>query len=142
MPGLLLSCLQNGRNVLVASCSEAAIGVRCKLGDFGLSRSVKQHQTHRTTNTVRAEGCCMTAAEVAAWPCSVGASCQDLGSGGGCLQGAILWFGCGMVRRLYLSSHGCTASLSLMRRCALGDGLSIFINPMCARVFATVCCAL
>lgn len=45
--------LQNGRNVLVASCPEAPSGVQAKLADLGLSRSIKQHQTHRTTNTVR-----------------------------------------------------------------------------------------
>jgi serine/threonine protein kinase len=49
---VLLCCLQNARNVLVASCSEAACGVQGKLADFGLSRSIKQHHTHRTTNTI------------------------------------------------------------------------------------------
>lgn len=42
----------NARNVLVASCSEAPLGVTGKIGDLGLSRSIKAHQTHRTTNTV------------------------------------------------------------------------------------------
>lgn len=45
-------CLQNARNVLVASCNDAPSGVQAKLADLGLSRSIKQHQTHRTTNTV------------------------------------------------------------------------------------------
>lgn len=44
--------LQNARNVLVASNSDAAGGVTAKLSDLGLSRSIKQHNTHRTTNTV------------------------------------------------------------------------------------------
>lgn len=49
---LLTCCLQNARNVLVASCSEAPSGVQAKVADLGLSRTVKQHQTHRTTTTV------------------------------------------------------------------------------------------
>jgi len=47
------AAVQNARNVLVAGSSEASIGVQGKLADLGLSRSVTQHKTHRTTNTVR-----------------------------------------------------------------------------------------
>lgn len=44
--------LQNARNVLVSSSSTAPYGHTAKIADLGLSRTVKQHQTHRTTNTV------------------------------------------------------------------------------------------
>jgi hypothetical protein len=50
--------------VLVRSNPLAAAGLTAKLADFGLSRAMKQHQTHRTTMTcgtmshmVSAEGC-------------------------------------------------------------------------------------
>jgi hypothetical protein len=49
----MVFALQNARNVLVASCSSMPAGVTAKLADLGLSRSIKQHATHRTTNTVR-----------------------------------------------------------------------------------------
>jgi hypothetical protein len=55
LPCMHMLLLQNARNVLVASCSEAPLGVTGKIGDLGLSRSIKAHQTHRTTNTVRAQ---------------------------------------------------------------------------------------
>jgi hypothetical protein len=42
--------LQNARNVLVRSSPSG--GVVAKLADLGISRVVKQHSTHRTTNTV------------------------------------------------------------------------------------------
>uniref|UniRef100_A0A383VEV7 Protein kinase domain-containing protein n=1 Tax=Tetradesmus obliquus TaxID=3088 RepID=A0A383VEV7_TETOB len=41
----------NARNVLVRSNAAAAAGLTAKLADFGLSRAMKQHQTHRTTKT-------------------------------------------------------------------------------------------
>ncbi|WIA16604.1 hypothetical protein OEZ85_013271 [Tetradesmus obliquus] len=41
----------NARNVLVRSNAAAAAGLTAKLADFGLSRALKQHQTHRTTKT-------------------------------------------------------------------------------------------
>jgi hypothetical protein len=43
--------LQNARNVLVSSNAAAAAGLTAKLADFGLSRAMKQQQTHRTTQT-------------------------------------------------------------------------------------------
>jgi hypothetical protein len=49
-----LSCpvlLQNCRNVLVRSNAAVPGGATAKLADFGLSRAMKQHQTHRTTKT-------------------------------------------------------------------------------------------
>lgn len=42
----------NAHNVLVASSSVARHGLVAKLGDFGLSRTLKLHATHRTTGTV------------------------------------------------------------------------------------------
>jgi hypothetical protein len=42
---------QNCRNVLVRSNPVAPGGATAKLADFGLSRAMKQHQTHRTTKT-------------------------------------------------------------------------------------------
>jgi hypothetical protein len=42
---------QNCRNVLVRSNASAPGGATAKLADFGLSRAMKQHQTHRTTKT-------------------------------------------------------------------------------------------
>eukprot|EP00775_Hariotina_reticulata_P003757 gene3757-4016_t len=42
----------NARNVLVSSTSTTPLGMVAKLSDLGLSRVVKQHSTHRTTNTV------------------------------------------------------------------------------------------
>eukprot|EP00878_Enallax_costatus_P018623 GHUV01019614.1.p1 GENE.GHUV01019614.1~~GHUV01019614.1.p1 ORF type:complete len:911 (+),score=211.03 GHUV01019614.1:148-2880(+) len=42
----------NARNVLVASSASSRTGLCAKLADLGLSRVIKQHQTHRTTNTV------------------------------------------------------------------------------------------
>jgi hypothetical protein len=44
--------LQNARNVLVCSSRTAPHGLVAKLADLGLSRVIKQHSTHRTTNTV------------------------------------------------------------------------------------------
>jgi hypothetical protein len=52
--------LQNARNVLVSSCAEEPSGVQGKLADLGLSRTIRQHQTHRTTTTVST-----------AWPCAL-----------------------------------------------------------------------
>jgi serine/threonine protein kinase len=43
--------LQNCRNVLVRSNPGVPGGATAKLADFGLSRAMKQHQTHRTTKT-------------------------------------------------------------------------------------------
>jgi hypothetical protein len=43
--------LQNCRNVLVRSNAAVPGGATAKLADFGLSRAMKQHQTHRTTKT-------------------------------------------------------------------------------------------
>lgn len=48
LPVVLL--VQNARNVLV--CSTPSGGVTAKLADLGISRVIKQHSTHRTTNTV------------------------------------------------------------------------------------------
>lgn len=45
------SRLQNARNVLVSSNLSAVVGLTAKLADFGLSRIIKQQQTHRTTKT-------------------------------------------------------------------------------------------
>ncbi|WIA34800.1 hypothetical protein OEZ86_013102 [Tetradesmus obliquus] len=42
----------NARNVLVSSSSMAECGMVAKLADLGLSRAIKQHKTHRTTNTI------------------------------------------------------------------------------------------
>lgn len=42
----------NARNVLVSSCSTAPYGAVAKLADLGLSRCIRQHATHKTTNTV------------------------------------------------------------------------------------------
>eukprot|EP00879_Flechtneria_rotunda_P026893 GHRR01028733.1.p1 GENE.GHRR01028733.1~~GHRR01028733.1.p1 ORF type:complete len:480 (+),score=149.90 GHRR01028733.1:863-2302(+) len=42
----------NARNVLVSSCPASETGMIAKLGDLGVSRAVKQHETHRTTRTV------------------------------------------------------------------------------------------
>jgi len=47
--------LQNAHNVLVASSSVAHHGLVAKVADLGLSRVLKQHATHRTTQTV---SCC------------------------------------------------------------------------------------
>jgi hypothetical protein len=47
---LMFAVLQNARNVLVRS--SASGGVVAKLADLGISRVIKQHSTHRTTNTV------------------------------------------------------------------------------------------
>lgn len=44
--------LQNAHNVLVASSSVARHGLVAKVGDFGLSRTLKLHATHRTTGAV------------------------------------------------------------------------------------------
>jgi serine/threonine protein kinase len=43
--------LQNARNVLVRTTPATAAGLTAKLADFGLSRAMKQQQTHRTTKT-------------------------------------------------------------------------------------------
>jgi hypothetical protein len=48
----LLYLLQNSRNVLVASSAAVECGMVAKLADLGLSRAIKQHKTHRTTNTI------------------------------------------------------------------------------------------
>eukprot|EP00775_Hariotina_reticulata_P003316 gene3316-3593_t len=42
----------NARNVLVASSDKSSTGVVAKVSDLGLSRVIKHHETHRTTNTV------------------------------------------------------------------------------------------
>jgi serine/threonine protein kinase len=42
----------NARNVLVSSCDDAPGGVVAKLADLGMSRVLRQHATHKTTNTV------------------------------------------------------------------------------------------
>eukprot|EP00878_Enallax_costatus_P018455 GHUV01019427.1.p1 GENE.GHUV01019427.1~~GHUV01019427.1.p1 ORF type:complete len:578 (+),score=131.42 GHUV01019427.1:188-1921(+) len=42
----------NARNVLVCSSDNAPAGMVAKLADLGLSRVIKQHKTHRTTQTV------------------------------------------------------------------------------------------
>ncbi|WIA11661.1 hypothetical protein OEZ85_011762 [Tetradesmus obliquus] len=42
----------NARNVLVSSSRCAPYGLVAKLADLGLSRVIKQHSIHRTTNTV------------------------------------------------------------------------------------------
>jgi hypothetical protein len=47
---LAAGCSQNARNVLVRSSPSG--GVVAKLADLGISRVIKQHSTHRTTNTV------------------------------------------------------------------------------------------
>jgi hypothetical protein len=44
--------LQNACNVLVSSSRTAPYGLVAKLADLGLSRAIKQHSMHRTTNTV------------------------------------------------------------------------------------------
>jgi hypothetical protein len=54
---LLLLVLQNARNVLVCSSRSAPYGMVAKLADLGLSRVIKQHSTHRTTNTVSSSSC-------------------------------------------------------------------------------------
>ncbi|WIA19099.1 hypothetical protein OEZ85_003747 [Tetradesmus obliquus] len=41
----------NGRNVLVSASAMSPLGVVAKVADLGLSRTIKQHETHRTTNT-------------------------------------------------------------------------------------------
>lgn len=49
---LLLLLLQNARNVLLSSSAVAPLGVVAKLADLGLSRIVRSHRTHHSTNTV------------------------------------------------------------------------------------------
>ncbi|KAF6266356.1 kinase-like domain-containing protein [Scenedesmus sp. NREL 46B-D3] len=44
--------VKTARNVLVCSSQEAKFGMVAKLADLGLSRVIKLHRTHRTTNTV------------------------------------------------------------------------------------------
>jgi hypothetical protein len=53
---VMLCVPQNARNVLVSSCAAEACGVQGKLADLGLSRTIRQQQTHRTTNTVSNAG--------------------------------------------------------------------------------------
>lgn len=47
-----LLCAVNARNVLVSSCPDVLHGVVAKLADLGLSRVIRLHSTHKTTNTV------------------------------------------------------------------------------------------
>ena len=49
---LLCAQHQNARNVLVSSDGACDCGMVAKLADLGLSRMIKQHATHRTTETV------------------------------------------------------------------------------------------
>lgn len=48
----LCMCVQNARNVLVTTCPSSVCGLTAKLADLGLSRTIKQHNTHHTTCTV------------------------------------------------------------------------------------------
>lgn len=42
----------NARNVLLSSSGVTALGVVAKLADLGLSRIVRSHKSHHSTNTV------------------------------------------------------------------------------------------
>jgi serine/threonine protein kinase len=42
----------NARNVLLSSSGVTALGVVAKLADLGLSRIVRSHRSHHSTNTV------------------------------------------------------------------------------------------
>jgi len=47
-----VSANQNARNVLLSSSGVTALGVMAKLADLGLSRIVRSHRSHHSTNTV------------------------------------------------------------------------------------------
>lgn len=44
--------MQNARNVLLSSSGVTNLGVVAKLADLGLSRIVRSHRSHHSTNTV------------------------------------------------------------------------------------------
>ena len=52
IPHVRACAMQNARNVLVTTSGSSPCGYTAKLADLGLSRIIKQHNTHHTTCTV------------------------------------------------------------------------------------------